>query len=191
MLDKSIPYHEIWMTRLKNEPVPSVRLPEGFRFSYYQKGDMSEWAAIEASVLEFDNAEEGLAYFEQAFAPFEEELAHQMLFIEDEAGRKVATCTAWWKDVDGQRLPLFHWLAVKPEAQRRGLAGALVSKATALLQELEPGKDIYLHTQTWSYEAIRLYERFGYQLIAENINGSKNESYQKAMEIIEAQNQRE
>ncbi|MHC5215033.1 GNAT family N-acetyltransferase [Enterococcus sp. LJL128] len=184
MLDKSIPYREIWMVRSKEEPVPAINLPEGFHFAFYQEGDEAEWAKIETSVFEFSDEEEALDYFSRAFAPFPQALSQRMLFIEDETGEKTATCTAWWKEVDGKTKPLLHWLAVKPKFQKRGLAAALAAGVTVRLAELEPNEDIYLHTQTWSHPAVKLYERLGYKIVPENIDGSKNEDYQEALEII-------
>lgn len=189
MLDKQIPYYEVWMARPSSKPVQPSVLPEGFRFVFYQVGDAVEWAKIETAVLEFSDEQEALAYFERAFAPFPKELDQRMLFIENAMGEKVATCTAWWKEVQGRIVPLFHWLAVKPDYQRQGLAGALAAKVTALLMELEPDKDIYLHTQTWSHHAIKLYQKLGYGLLPETIDGSVNKDYQKVLQVLNKQNQ--
>ncbi|WP_086348281.1 GNAT family N-acetyltransferase [Candidatus Enterococcus clewellii] len=189
MLDKTIPYYEVWMARPVSESVQSVSLPDGFHFAFYQEGDEAEWAQIETAVLEFSEEQEALAYFDKAFAPFPEQLTQRMLFVENDRGEKVATCTAWWKAVNGQSVPLLHWLAVKPEYQGNGLAAALVANVTARFSELEPEKTVYLHTQTWSHVAIKLYQRFGYVLIPDNIDGSKNEDYSKALTVIEEQNQ--
>lgn len=188
MLDKSVPYYEVWMKRPAGEAVPKIELAEGFRFVSYQAGDEAAWAKIETEVLEFSEEQEALAYFNRVFAPYPEALAQRMFFVEDATGEKVATCTAWWKEINDATIPILHWLAVRPMAQRKGLAGALVAKVTARLAELEPEKDIYLHTQTWSHPAIKLYQKFGYEVIPENLDGSKNEDYEKALAIIEEHN---
>ena len=187
MLDKSIPYHEVWMVRSQENPLPSMTLPRGFHFVFYQSGDEQAWAEIETAVLEFAREQEALAYFEQAFAPFPKQLSERMLFIEDEHGEKAATCTAWWKEINGEKIPLLHWLAVKPKFQRKGLAAALVAEVTKLLIETESEKPIYLHTQTWSHQAIQLYEKFGYELSPINLDESKNEDYQKVLRILAQQ----
>lgn len=185
MLDKTVPYYEFWMVRPPQQPVPAVTLPEGFRFVFYQEGDEAAWGRIETAVLEFSEVSEALQYFKKTFAPFPEVLSQRMLFVENEAGEKVATCTAWWQETSEQALPLLHWLAVEPAFQRRGLAAALVAKVTELLSMLEPNKTIYLHTQTWSHSAIRLYEKFGYSMSERNIDGSFNEEFHKAQQVIE------
>lgn len=184
MLDKSVPYHEFWMIRPHTIPLLSVPLSDGFHFSSYQAGDEADWAAIETAVLEFDHEEDALRYFAKAFAPYPKELSQRMLFVENEVGEKVATCTAWWKLVNGERLPILHWLAVKPPFQGKGLAKALVAKTIELFTEMEPAQDSYLHTQTWSHDAVHLYEKFGFVISADNIDGQPNAAYVKAMAIL-------
>ncbi|MEL5940145.1 hypothetical protein WN865_11500 [Tetragenococcus halophilus] len=47
-----------------------------------------------------------------------------------------------------------------PEAQRKGIATFLTVKVTALLEELYPDQPVMLHTQTWNYPAITIYQKF-------------------------------
>ena len=72
MLDKTLPYAEIWMTRPLQQNVPITPLAEGFEFRFYQKEDESAWAEIETSVGEFQTTDEALEYFQQNFAPYPE-----------------------------------------------------------------------------------------------------------------------
>ncbi len=45
--------------------------------------------------------------------------------------------------------------------------------------------DIYLHTQTWSYVAVNIYRKFGFEIISDqNVGKYKNDKYEKAIEII-------
>lgn len=164
MLDKSVPYEEFWMERKERTPLPEPVLAANYHLSFYQEGDEESWAGIETSVGEFDSEEAAAAYFQRTFAPYPEELAKRMLFVVDEKGQKVATCTAWWSKTGG---PLFHWLAVMPEAQGRGLASVLSVEVTKLLEELYPDRPARLHTQTWSHQAVGLYQRLGYQIVPE------------------------
>lgn len=187
MLDKSIPYAELWMCRPWNLPVNEHGLPEGFHFAFYQEGDEQQWAAIETSVSEFDDEAQALDYFERAFAPYPEELKERMLFVIDSSGEKIGTCSAWWKETaTGERFPLIHWVAVKPKYQGKGIAKAMVSHALALLEKLEHASPmpIYLHTQTWSHPAVRLYQKLGFEIMDRNLDGSPNPDYEKAMAIL-------
>lgn len=63
MLDKSIPYFNVIMKRAAGTPLSHYGLPIGFSFGMYKSGMEVDWAVIEASVGEFDNAEESLNYF--------------------------------------------------------------------------------------------------------------------------------
>ena len=65
MLDKTIPYAEIWMYRPQNIPVTEPSLPEGFHFEFYQPGDELEWATIETAVLEFEKESQAVDYFKK------------------------------------------------------------------------------------------------------------------------------
>ena len=89
MLDKSIPYAEVWMTRPREIPVDKFSMPDGFSLVFYQEGDQQAWAEIETVVGEFDVAGDALAYFKRTFAPYPEELEKRMLFITTETGEKV------------------------------------------------------------------------------------------------------
>ncbi|MFL2134437.1 GNAT family N-acetyltransferase [Desemzia sp. FAM 23990] len=185
MLDKSIPYAEIWMSRERELPVKEQALPEGFQFTFYQEGDEREWAAIETAVAEFEDETQALDYFERSFAPYTEELKQRMLFITDPSGEKVGTASAWWKKApNGDRYPLVHWVAVKPGYQGKGLAKAMMTRTLKTLQTLEDTSPIYLHTQTWSHAAIRLYQKLGFEITDKKLDGSPNLEYKKAMDIL-------
>ncbi len=184
MLDKSLPYAEFWMTRPLNDSVPEIPLAEGFRFEFYTPGAEADWAAIETSVGEFENREEALTYFQKTFAPYPDELAERMLFVVTEKGERIATCSAWRKDRQGESYPVFHWLAVKPGYQGKGIAKALIAKVLTLFPDLSENSPIYLHTQTWSYPAVKLYQTFGFDFIAENMDGSVNPDYEEAKKIV-------
>lgn len=174
MLDKSVPYEEFWMERRERIELPERSLPAGYQLSFYQEGDEEAWSRIETSVGEFASEAEATAYFQRTFAPYPSDLARRMLFISDENGQKVATCTAWWSKTNG---PLFHWLAVMPTAQGHGLATILSIEVTRLLEVLYPEEPSRLHTQTWSHVAVGMYQRLGYQIVPEA-------NYQKVLEIL-------
>ena len=97
MLDKSIPYAEIWMKRAhKSTPIQPVQ-SDNYSLRSYQAGDERHWARIETSVGEFDNEAEALAYFEKEFMPEQAQLGQRMFFALDQSGTPVGTATAWKK----------------------------------------------------------------------------------------------
>ena len=186
MLDKSLPYYSIIMKRPGGAPIPDYPLPEGFSYVMYEPGDELPWAEIETSVKEFDHVEDALAYFKKRFMPYPDELARRCMFIEDRAGDKIATLTTWWSYTGVRRDPWLHWIALKPEYQGQGLGKALVSRGMQMMVEIEGDRDVYLSTQTWSYKAVGLYKKVGFEYTAEKgLGGYANDQYEKAVEVLE------
>jgi GNAT superfamily N-acetyltransferase len=193
MLDKTIPYAEIWMKRDLSIPVTPVRVSDKYTIEPYQSGNADEWARIETTVGEFATEAEGLAYFNRVFLPNEPQLAQRMFFAVNTKGEKVGTATAWWKEKStGVIVPIVHWVAVDPSAQRQGIARGLVTKVLATFQNQtttstdikENLSAVYLHTQTWSHAAIGLYQQLGFELIATDYQGEANPEYEKVIAIL-------
>lgn len=175
MLDKGIPYKSVWMVRTADEallPVPTRA--DGFFCRFYVPGDERNWAKIEKSVGEFDSERSALAYFEREFAPYPQRLQTRMCFVCTPEGNPVATASAWEKN--GRNL--LHWVACMPQYQRRGLGRCAVIQALHCFPNAD---SIFLHTQTWSHDAILLYHSLGFCLIEEE---SAQNQYAEAMEIL-------
>lgn len=187
MLDKTIPYQEFWMYLEGDQLLNAPQLPRGLRFSFYSgQKDAKSWQKIETAVGEFDRLEDAADYFERVFAPFSAELSARMLFVENEAGEKIATCTAWWQETTTKQcFPIVHWLAVLPEYQGKKIAKALLSQVLTLLQKEADGQPIYLHTQTWSHPAVRLYRQAGFKISTKNIDGTENSAFPAALAILQ------
>ena len=164
MLDKSVPYFDFFMLRKKGSAIPVYDLPGVYKFSLYKPGDEISWANIETSVLEFDSEPQALEYFQNNFLPYLSEPEKRCLFIETDSGEKIATSTAA-HCCPKHCYPFIHWVAVKPEYQGLGLGKALISKITRMMLDLDGDMDFYLHTQTWSHKAVKIYEKFGYEII--------------------------
>ena len=185
MLDKSVPYAGFFMRRKGNAPLFVQGLPEGYRYKFYTDGDEVFWASIEASVLEFESEFSALMFFKENFLDERFELYRRCLFIEDADGVKVATATAWWSLVNGQRCPWLQWVGVSPSCQGLGLGKAIISKVTELMTELEGDADIFLKTQTWSYKAVGIYRSCGFEPTDEKaLYIEKQYNYKKAMRIL-------
>lgn len=184
MLDKSVPYYDIIMKREYDLAINEALLPEGFQFTFYEEGDEEAWAQIETSVAEFDSKEEALTYFKKTFS-FSDELKRRCLFVNDRHGNKVGTVMAWWAYSGMKRELWLHWVAVKPEYQGTGIGKAMLSRVLKLYREIEGPQPIYLHTQTWSYKAINMYEEYGFVISKEvNKGGYANTSYDTALRTL-------
>lgn len=168
-MDKSIPFQRVVM-RMEPDLVsslPEPELPDGYTFRTYEPGDMKTWAGLETSVDEFPDTDAAESYFSKTFLPFEEKLSERMFFICDPDGRAVSTGTAWEYESHGETMPLVHWICVSPEAQGKKLGSAVVQRVLKCFQQIEPGKPVYLETQTWSHRAIRMYLRLGFRAMTE------------------------
>ena len=171
------------MKRDGGTQIPHYPLPEGFNFVLFKSGDEKDWADIETSVLEFDTVEKAQAYFAIDFLPHLKELRKRCLFIENAEGLKVATLTIWWVYSGNRRDPWIHWVSVRPEYQGLGLGKAIVSEGLKRGITIEGDNDFYLHTQTWSYSAIGIYQWAGFHITREQgLSGKPNNNVDKAIE---------
>jgi ribosomal protein S18 acetylase RimI-like enzyme len=184
LLDKSIPYYNVIMKRRAGIPLPHSALPKGYSFAWYVPGKEEKWAEIEASVGEFESTEQGLHYFRSEYLPHLYELKRRLVYIQNVEGIEVGTITSWWNLNGERRDPSIHWFAVKNEYQGLGLGKALISECLSRLLLLEGDRDIFLHTQTWSYKAIGLYLKAGFEILESESFGNYKNDYDKAMPIL-------
>ena len=194
MLDKSMSYKNIIMKidwgKLKSIKAPV--LPDGFSFRFFTAGDEEHWARIEASVLEFDSATEAKDYFEKSYIPHMKHLQKRCIFVCNKDELPIATTNSWFADSKelGHQSSL-HWVAVCPEYQRLGIGQAIVQQALVNFQELAPNMPVWLHTQTWSHAAIRLYHRLGFSVmkngkLANNDAKIYQNDFDEAMQVLQA-----
>ncbi|MHB1357535.1 MAG: GNAT family N-acetyltransferase [Anaerolineae bacterium] len=170
MLDKTLPYFRVILKRQPGTPLPTPVLPEGYSIVYYQPGDEIAWAEIESSAGELDGSREvALDYFTREYLPFQNELVRRTLFVQAASGEKVATFTAWWNYTGVRRYPFMHWVAAKAAYQGLGLGKAIIGEGVRLMVAIEGDVTMYIPTQTWSYQAIRLYRWAGFELETEEV----------------------
>lgn len=184
MLDKSIPYYNLIMKRKAGSPIPSGVLPEGYRFVPYTAGLEADWAAIETSVGEFDSVQEALEYFQKGYLSYPKEAERRTIFVQSEDGKLVATATAWWNYTGERRDPALEWIATLPEYQGLGIGKAIVFEAMKKMLTIEGDRDIYLHTQTWSYQAIGIYLQAGFEFMKEGAFNHYENDYDKALPYL-------
>ena len=171
MLDKSVPYYPVEMRRPPLEanwpglpeggwpPLPDggwrLRTGEG-------PADRLAFARVEVEVGEFADEEEALAYFDREFAPWPEELPRRFLLLE-QRGEPMGVAFAWFSEMPGAgRVGRVRRVALRPCCQGLGLGNVLVRGMLDVFARLEPGHLIYLTTQTWSWRAVALYEKYGF-----------------------------
>lgn len=184
MLDKRVPYYNVIMCRKEKTPIPKISLPNGFYFEGFSKGDELAWAKIEYSVGEFNSINEALEYFKINYLCFEEEIKRRLIFVGNDQGEKVATFTIWWNYKEGVKIPSVHWVAVKPEFQGLGIGKAVVYKGMENTLMIEGDKDVYIHTQTWSYQAIGIYLTAGFKIMKTATFDKYKNDYLEAILIL-------
>lgn len=173
--DSRIRYYELLLKRERLDDLPSYTLPEGYHFAMYRPGDRDSWIAIEKSAKELHSHAQGLEVWARYFGWNESELPGRMVFIENEAGEKVATATAYF-DIYGRDqsgVGWLHWVAVRREDQGRGLARPLIAYTLRLIRELGSAK-AKIPTQTTTWLACKLYLDFGFRPIPENAVHSRD-----------------
>jgi len=167
MLDKTIEYKNIIMRaewdKVLNVTPPS--LPAGYSFRFFAADDLDHWARIEASVDEFESADKARDYFAQVYLPDMDNLAQRLIFALDPTGLPIATANSWYAESDLGRQATLHWVAVCPEHQGKGIGKAIVQQAMLNFQQLENNRPVWLHTQTWSHVAVRLYHSLGFNMM--------------------------
>ncbi|WEG14434.1 GNAT family N-acetyltransferase [Pullulanibacillus sp. KACC 23026] len=184
MLDKSLPYFNIIMKRPSGTPPFHFELPQGYTFTEFTQGTENQWAEIETSVGEFETVGDALHYFHTHYLPFSDELKKRLLFVQNKEGEKVGTITGWFDHLDQKQVPSIHWFAVKESDQGYGLGKALVSECLNKLLNLDGNRDVFLHTQTWSYKAIALYLKAGFELVKEGTFAHYKNDYEQAIPIL-------
>ena len=172
--DERIKYYELLLER-DLDTLPLFQLPQGYRFAFYQQGDRDTWIDIEKSAKEFSNYKQGLEAWNRYYGDREYELFDRMVFIENAAGEKVATATAFY-DITGRDKSgagWLHWVAVRREYQGRGLAKPLIAYVLGRMRELG-----YTHakrpTQTTTWLACKIYLDLGFAPIPQNAVNSRD-----------------
>jgi ribosomal protein S18 acetylase RimI-like enzyme len=183
MLDKSIPYRDIIMRADRVSSDFSLRLPENVSIKTYDTGDEKEWAAIETSVGEFDCVIKAEERFAKDFLGIPSEARRRCFFALSPQGEYAGTCSAWFERTGKNETGLLHWFAVRPEYQGMGIGTALLKRVMQFFVE-ENTFPVYLHTQTWSHKAIRLYVKAGFCILKDAAFYKNGNDYEQAVTIL-------
>ena len=170
--DSRIRYYELLLER-DLAGIEELPLPPGYRYAFYRDGDRDEWIEIERSAKEFDDYGQGLDAWGRYYADRTNALPERMCFVLDAQCRKVATATAFY-DVTGRDHSgdgWLHWVAVRRDAQGRGLSKPLITHTLRVMRELG-----YTHakipTQTTTWLAVKVYLDLGFRPLPANAEHS-------------------
>jgi len=164
-MDRSVEHIEFVMYRPNLDALPDAPLPEGFSIRTLQDGHREHWAAIEMSAGEFSTMEKARSMFDNQFGSELDLVKERMLFLEEDGVGPIGTTTAWFGDFRGERIGMIHWVALEAEYHGRGLSRPLLRAALEHMRQFHSAA--HLHTQTYSWRAIGLYESFGFERVDE------------------------
>ncbi len=185
MPDKSIPYFNPVMKRKVGTQLPKAELTEGYSFEPFRSGDERKWAGIESFVGEFDSVSDALGYFKKEYLTCVSEVERRTFFVVRKIdGMKIASFMSWWKYTDGLRVLSIEWIAIMPRFQGLGLEKAVVFEGMRRTIGLEGDVDIFVHTQTWSYKAVGIYARTGFEFMKTGSFGGYENEYERAVPFL-------
>lgn len=187
MIDASIEYKSIIMRCDRIDKSAYLELPSGIEAVFYKEGMEMVWAKVQKAAGEFaeDSVSDAAAYFMERYGDRRQELSERCVFLkEQETGRYIGTCMAWFEQKKGEEVPVLHWLAVDDAYAGNGYARMLITQVMKLFECFAKGQKIYLHTQPCSYRAIKLYNDFGFSITRTDTYGTAVNEYAEAMPLL-------
>lgn len=181
MLEKDIPDLNIFMMCEKLNEGALREIPEGYHIRNIRKDELDIWKEFP-----FDNEEDKKEYYEfmtnyfnDVYKVKEDEFYNNCLFICDSNDKPVATGFAW---IAYGKFYTMHWLKVLKEYEDKGLGRAILSE---IMSNIPKDKyPIYLHTQSGSYRAIKLYSDFGFSILTDEYIGNRKNEYKESIPYL-------
>lgn len=184
MLDRSIPYYNIIMKKDTPTAFDTPALPPQFELHSYRPGVQQQWAELEHEIGDFPSVQKARTYFSKTYLSRPDLLTRRGVFISNkESGGLVGACIAWVDERNGAPVSSLHWLITKEAYQGRGIGSALIAAALNIYEQ-ENAFPVYLHTQPWSYQAIRLYHKFGFRLMKQESFAEYENQYALAVPVL-------
>jgi ribosomal protein S18 acetylase RimI-like enzyme len=119
-------------------------------------------------------------YFTTTYGEKEELFFARTLFVCDLQDKPIATCLIWKAYNEFNTI---QWFKVLKEYEGQGIGRALLS---IIMQELEMHDyPVYLHTQPFSFRAIKLYSDFGFSLLSSDNVGNRRNDLDECLPILE------
>lgn len=183
MVDKTIPYADIIM-RNDTPQYHEAVLPEGYYFDTYRDGDDEAWARMEHYAGDFRTYEMALGYIRSEYLTRREEVEKRFIIVRNQDGEGVCSCFAWNTFRNDQRCPCLQWLVTAEGYEGLGLAKAVAYETVNRFVQLGE-KNVYLHTQPWSYKAVWLYFLAGFRIVSKSQFQTFFNKFDEAMPVLE------
>lgn len=185
---KNIPYKSIIMRCDCVNESAYAEVVECFSVVKYHSEMKPVWIELQKAAGQFDGYSDVDIgeYFEKTFLFEDSGIYESCIFLKDNIEEKyVGTCCAWFSNKDKRFIPVLHWLAVVPSHRNRGCARMLITEILKVFKQKYNNQAIYLHTQPSSFQAIKLYNDFGFNVAKKDSYGNAANEYEDAMEILE------
>lgn len=189
MLEESIVYKSIIMRCDSINQGAFLNASNKFHIVKYRPGMEYIWAKIQKESGQFEgySDEDILEYFKKTFVQENSQIAERCIFLKDTTGENyIGTCCAWFSEKEKTEVPVLHWLAVVPEYRGMGCARMLITETLKVFMQKYNNQAIYLHTQPASYQAIKLYNDFGFNIAMEDYYGKAQNEYDEAIRILQS-----
>jgi ribosomal protein S18 acetylase RimI-like enzyme len=179
MVDRSVKFYDLFMLYNNLSKVTEIALPEGYSYRFFNGSDedIQHWVDIVVSSGDVKSQEEGFEGFETYYRPYISELSDRCLFIINKEGIPVGTSTAFFlvspqpglpeisenpEPMPGKVTGHLHWVSIKEDYKRRGLSKPMITRTMKIMHELGY-KAAFLHTQTPSWVACKIYLDLGWE----------------------------
>jgi GNAT superfamily N-acetyltransferase len=156
--DDIVKYESVAMVCPDLTQTPVYTLPAHYGLRLYEPGDEAHWTDIHVAADEYSNITPTL--FAEQFGDAVQLLAERQFYLLDEAQRPIGTATAWPGREAGWGM--VHWVAIRPEAQGKGLAKGLLTAVCQKFLALGYEK-AHLNSSNLRVPALNLYLKFGFQ----------------------------
>ena len=156
-------------------------MPNGYSIRYLRENELDLWKRIH-----FDDDETADKYFgymtewfNRVYAPKSNLFFKTCLVAADGNDVPVGTCFTW-KLAD--KFTTVHWYKVVKSHEGQGIGRALLSAAMRKLSDED--FPVFLHTQTGSFKAIKLYSDFGFKLLKDKTIGQRPNDLEQGLPIL-------
>lgn len=178
MVDKTVKFYDLFMLYKDLSNIKEIPLPEGYSYRFFDGSDedIKSWVEIEVSSGDCKNESDAYNGFEVYYRKYINTLLSRCIFLLNEKEEPIGTSTTFFivnpqpglPEISENPLQLpkettghLHWVAMKEEYKRRGLSKPMITRTMKLMAD-HNHKDAFLHTQTPSWLACKIYLDLGW-----------------------------
>lgn len=119
------------------------------------------------------------AYIAKTYDNDLEKLCQNTWVVSNQENEILATCTRW--QAYGS-INTIQWLKTTKEYEGNGIGRALLTKVLRSFRKDD--FPVFLHTQSGSYKAVKLYSDFGFSIITDEIPGPAPNEWKEALPVL-------